>query len=107
MRICEKCGHEYDEHLLSCPHCGAIPDPAALEDATALFDTILSDDLIPEFSPFTEETEQTNNNDDEYTTEEYNSASDSSSLNPDTDQSEDIDSTAQPKGISEELTMPD
>ncbi len=107
MRICEKCGHEYDEHLLSCPHCGAIPDPAALEDATALFDTILSDDLIPEFSPFTEETEQTNNNDDEYTTEEYNSASDSSSLNPDTDQSEDIDSTAEPIGISEEITIPD
>ncbi len=106
MRICEKCGHEYDEHLLSCPHCGAIPDPAALEDATALFDTILSDDLIPEFSPFTEETEQTNNND-EYTTEEYNSASDSSSLNPDTDQPEDIDSTAEPIGISEEKTIPD
>ena len=54
MRICEKCGQEYDEHLLSCPHCGAVPDPSALEDATALFDTIMVDDIIPDYSPFIE-----------------------------------------------------
>ncbi len=60
MRVCEICGKEYADHLLSCPHCGAVPDPAALKDATAMFDAILADDPMPlfdpEFAPLPDET---------------------------------------------------
>ena len=51
MRVCDICGKEYADHLLSCPHCGAVPDPAALKDATAMFDAILADDSMPLFEP--------------------------------------------------------